>query len=74
MTTSANHECAGCGTPAPTLACFSCWQQLPSSIRGRITRAAAARRRYPQDSDIEVAHLTAISDAKLWYREHRRPR
>ena len=67
------HDCPGCGRPVPRsrLSCPGCWSQLPAALRGRITRAYNARRRYPHDGDLAAAHRAAMAEAFDWYRANR---
>jgi hypothetical protein len=67
------HACPGCRTveiAGNQLACKACWFRVPRPIRDRITRAWAAKRRYPHDGDLIAAHRKAVGDALTWYREH----
>lgn len=58
------HACpGGCGEQVPKrlLACGSCWWLLPQLLRDEI------RRHFGRD---HVAHLGAVGDALIWFREN----
>lgn len=57
------HACPGdCGEQVPRrlLACRSCWYLLPKALRDEVERHRIG----------SGAHLAAVGEALVWYREH----